>query len=353
MDKKYIQDRIRGSLIGGAAGDALGYPVEFMDIRIIRYRYGMGGITRYDTRQCQGEDVAEISDDTHMTMFTACGLLNSTKTGGGMLSSIRRAYIEWYFTQTGVMNKEANDCWIMQLPELYSLRAPGNTCMTSLSRISEGYEAVNFSKGCGGIMRIAPIALYGAAGCRMDIRDTCRLAAGASKLTHQHPLGYIPSALVAHIIYRLANDANPTREACIEYVKEGLEMISEMYSELPGYVEEFSKLILRAINVSASSTEDIIVIENSLGEGWTAEETAAIAIYCALKYFGDFEGALRASVNHHGDSDSTGAVTGNVLGAALGYEAIPQFYKNKLELHDVILHIADDLYRGEETPYRK
>ena len=56
-----------------------------------------------------------------------------------------------------------------------------------------------------------------------------------------------------------------------------------------------------------------------------------------------------AAVNHGGDSDSTGAVTGNILGAAVGYDAIPQFFKDDLELHDVILHMADDLYRGEVT----
>ena len=62
-----------------------------------------------------------------------------------------------------------------------------------------------------------------------------------------------------------------------------------------------------------------------------------------------FEEAMIAAVNHGGDSDSTGAVTGNILGAAIGYEAIPQFFKDDLELHDVILHMADDLYRGEVT----
>jgi ADP-ribosylglycohydrolase len=56
-----------------------------------------------------------------------------------------------------------------------------------------------------------------------------------------------------------------------------------------------------------------------------------------------------ASVNHAGDSDSTGAVTGNILGAALGYEAIPQHFKNDLEMHELILHMADDLHRGEVT----
>jgi ADP-ribosylglycohydrolase len=56
-----------------------------------------------------------------------------------------------------------------------------------------------------------------------------------------------------------------------------------------------------------------------------------------------------ASVNHAGDSDSTGAVTGNLLGAALGYEAIPQYFKDDLEMHELILHMADDLYSGEIT----
>ena len=64
---------------------------------------------------------------------------------------------------------------------------------------------------------------------------------------------------------------------------------------------------------------------------------------------GCFEGALIAAVNHGGDSDSTGAVTGNILGAAIGYDAIPQHFKDDVELHDVILRVADDLWRGEEV----
>lgn len=100
-------------------------------------------------------------------------------------------------------------------------------------------------------------------------------------------------------------------------------------------------------------TDDVRAIEDELGGGWVAEETVAIAIYCALTYFENFERAMIAAVNHAGDSDSTGAVTGNLLGAAIGYDAIPQFYKDDLELHDVILHIADDLYLGKTTSYQK
>ncbi len=68
----------------------------------------------------------------------------------------------------------------------------------------------------------------------------------------------------------------------------------------------------------------------------------------------DEQKALRKSsslsdVYHGGNSDSTGAVTGNILGATIGYEVIPQFYKDDLVMHDLILHMADDLYRGDVT----
>lgn len=83
-----------------------------------------------------------------------------------------------------------------------------------------------------------------------------------------------------------------------------------------------------------------------LGPGWCGDEALAVAIYCALKYEHDFDKALIAAVNHGGDSDSTGAITGNILGAYLGLSAIPEKYIMNLELLDVITEIADDLYYG-------
>ena len=85
---------------------------------------------------------------------------------------------------------------------------------------------------------------------------------------------------------------------------------------------------------------------HQLGEGWVAEETLGISLYCALKYQNDFSAGIIASVNHKGDSDSTGAVTGNILGALVGYDAIEEKWKKNLELHDVILEMADDLCHG-------
>ena len=72
----------------------------------------------------------------------------------------------------------------------------------------------------------------------------------------------------------------------------------------------------------------------------------AIAIYCSLKYENDFSKGIIAAANHSGDSDSTAAVTGNILGALLGYNAIEEKWKVRLELKDVILEMADDLCFG-------
>ena len=351
-------DKIRGSLIGGAIGDALGYPVEFIDsFASIQKCYGDAGITRFDTSlwwtdELDGNGKAVVSDDTQMTLFTACGLLNAKKNDSEMLPSICRAYIEWYTTQVQCKENRFNECWIRTIPELNVRRAPGNTCITSLANILAGRDTSNTSKGCGGVMRIAPIALYGAAQSRIsDIEVIDRLAADASEITHQHPLGYIPSALVAHVIYRLLEDENPSREATETYIEEGLTTLHKLYPENLKEVDYFTLLVNKAVELSHQDKDDVETIETELGGGWVAEETVAIAIYATLKYFDNFEKAMVASVNHAGDSDSTGAVTGNILGAAIGYDAIPNYYKEVLQFRDLILHIADDLYNGETSPY--
>lgn len=349
-----IQDRIRGSLIGGAIGDALGYPVEFIySFEGIQGRYGERGITRLDTKQFWLDDEeqsgkAVVSDDTQMTLFTANGILNAKRQKIGMKYGICLAYIEWYLTQIGKKSGKYKDCWIGSLPELNKRRAPGNTCMTSLNDIYRGKDPINNSKGCGGVMRIAPIPLYAAVDNRMDILEADKLAGDAAEITHQHPLGYIPASLMSHVIYRLALDGHPTKEDLIAYVLEGLGKLGDLFPQHHQEVLEMMGMARVAIDLSANDQSDLQNI-GALGGGWVGDEALAIALYCAIRHFDDFEQAIIAAVNHGGDSDSTGAVTGNILGAAVGYEAIPQFFKHDLELHDVILHIADDLYRGVVT----
>ena len=100
--EKYL-DKIRGSLIGGAVGDALGYAVEFMDEGYIFSKYGEDGITEYDIDPVSGK--ALISDDTQMTLFTANGILvGETRLamrgiGGVPHMYMQHAYLDWLRTQ--------------------------------------------------------------------------------------------------------------------------------------------------------------------------------------------------------------------------------------------------------------
>lgn len=368
LDINMQKDKIRGSLIGGAVGDALGYPVEFISSYAgIKKRYGENGITRLDTTNwCLFEEnkcnKALISDDTQMTLFTACGLLNAKAQSKVPKYAICAAYLEWYNTQYGRKSNCNKDCWITDVPELNKRRAPGNTCITALQDIRSGKKAYNHSKGCGGVMRTAPIALYGAVWNNeserellevrlSNIKDVDVLAADAAEITHKHPLGWLPSALEAHIIYRIMQNDNPTVDDFKVYLAEGYDVLLSLYPNEIANITELKTLTDKALALVDSPAPDVENIE-AIGEGWTGDEALAMAIYCTAKYFNNFEQAMIASVNHKGDSDSIGAITGNILGAVVGYDAIPQFFKDYVELHDVILHVADDLWRGEVTMFK-
>lgn len=345
------RDAIRGCLFGGAVGDALGYPIEFWQESQIFEHFGLVGITQYVTSKKTGK--ALISDDTQMTLFTANGLLVGDTRGckKGVRGNVALAYQDWLFTQNASYEQreesgEIHFSWLCDVPELYACRAPGTTCLSALTQLKHGdhisdyiAEPRNDSKGCGGVMRIAPLALQG----QSEIERADMEAAQVAAITHGHSLGYMPAAVLCHIIHRIVfpGEKKMTLREIILEAKQTAETIFAGDEHL----KELSDLIDRAIERSENGLGDLENI-HALGEGWVAEETLAIAVYCSLRYENDFSGGVIAAVNHNGDSDSTGAVTGNILGALVGYEAIEEKWKKDLECADVILEMADDLCHG-------
>ena len=101
-------------------------------------------------------------------------------------------------------------------------------------------------------------------------------------------------------------------------------------------------MIRKAADLAGEEVDDLDAIRQ-LGQGLVGDEALAIAIYCCLKYSDDLRRALISAVNHSGDSDSTGAIAGNILGAYLGYEAIPDEWIQKIELQELILKEAEDI----------
>ena len=187
-------------------------------------------------------------------------------------------------------------------------------------------------------MRIAPFALY----YNVDIREMDKEAAQIAAVTHGHSLGYMPAAVLCHIINRIVyGDRNTGLK---ETVIEARDTVRELFAD-DEHIGELTDIIDLAVSLSENDDSDLQNISR-IGQGWVAEETLGIAIYCSLRHTDDFSAGIIAAVNHSGDSDSTGAVTGNILGALLGYEAIDAKWKEKLELREIILEIARDICQG-------
>lgn len=339
-----LQDKCRGSLVGGAVGDALGYAVEFDSLREIRRKYGKDGIRNYELEN----GVAVFSDDTQMSLFTAEGLLNGRADGAvwdtELLPYVREAYVNWYFTQTAHPLAFKSD-WLTHISNLWERRAPGNTCMSALSVISttDSRPVANNSKGCGGVMRVAPIGIYSAAHNReIDMVKAGFLAGAASDLTHKHPLSTFASMAHAMIVADCISHDNVDREKFRFIVIHRVFKLLELHYKDDDNLKDLKTQVEKALDLAESDELDTEGVRK-LGEGWVGDEALSIAVFCVMRYIDDFQKCIVCAVNHDGDSDSTGAIAGNIIGAILGYSKIPLNYLTTLELHDVIVSVADDL----------
>ena len=335
MTDPKLASKFRGCLLGGAVGDALGYPVEFWNDDDILNHFGDVGIaTLSQAAALDGTPQALISDDTQMTLFTADGLIDALKTEGKPdRYAMHDAYMEWLATQTG-KRPSAPRMPMFQVEALHHRRAPGNTCLGALAsgQIATMECPVNHSKGCGGVMRVAPVGLLPLPG-----HDVAMAAAEAAALTHGHPMGFLSAALLALIVHEATYSDCESLATCVAAANLQMRRTLSRSGALCDGVD-------RAMALAAREDIDERRALYSLGRGWVGEEALYIAVFCALRYADDFAGAIRTAVNHEGDSDSTGAIAGNILGAWLGQSAVETaFDVMYLEMRDVITSQADRL----------
>ena len=356
------KERIYGCMVGGAVGDALGYAVEFEKWPYIERKYGPKGITRFELGP---EGKALISDDTQMSLFTANGILIGMTRGytRGIMARpdtyCAHTYLDWLVTQDSLPSdcKMHHASWLNHVPRLHARRSPGNTCLSALISVARKEPVVNNSCGCGGVMRTAPIALICAQHSYADgnLLKSDLVAAEAARITHKHPLGFIPSAILNHMLMLMMHSPEDRQPLPEYFAQEALKAVPDIISEEDGdksyqelwhqHLAKQRELIIKAIDLAHTDIPDHTAIEQ-IGGGWTGHEALAIAIYSAVKHSDSFEDAIISSVNHSGDSDSTGAICGNIMGSLLGRSAIPDHYTRDLELLDVIEEMSEDIYTG-------
>lgn len=234
-----------------------------------------------------------------MPLFTAEALIRASHRAdelgfGSLLEVTRRACLRWLHTQGRPVSDEfVLSGWLVQVPGLHAQRAPVNTCLSALEACARNTEfrAENDSKGCGGVMRMAPVGLAR----DIDVFKTgCDLAA----ITHGHPTGQLAAGYFAEVVARLLDGLELEAAAEMALTRLGRDPASA----------ETGKAVEAALSLARRGRPSAEAVE-SLGQGWVAEEALAIGLYCAL-VAEDFRHGVLLAVNHSGIRTAPGRSPG-------------------------------------------
>ena len=341
-----LESRFEGALLGGACGDALGYPVEHKVHSQIVSIYGENGIQKMEVSDT-GE--ALITDDTQMTIYTAQGLIHAAENNCGFsetVSEVHKSYLRWIGS---LLHNE------LEIAQLYQSLYPGKdllynnllekeenaglaskmcrggstfTALLSGNKYSPSNPATEGVR-CGTTMRSAPIALY----CYQNPELAFSLACECAALTHGHRSAYLSAGVMCMLM---------------SYLLSGMEMREAIDTTL-AYLEKQDNsssllgVLRKGIALAESPCPKPVEDIQKIGLGWRADENLAIVLYCCVRFGKNIRDALIACVNHDGDSDSVAAVCGNVMGAYVGREGLPEEYVNCVQFKDLLVSQANRL----------
>ncbi|MCC7200546.1 MAG: ADP-ribosylglycohydrolase family protein [Gammaproteobacteria bacterium] len=315
-----LASRELACLLGGAIGDALGYRVEFDSKLSMQAKYGRTGLHLSEAR-----GPLEVSDDTQMTLFTLEGQRRALESGKPLLDCLRKSYLDWFDTQIPGFDATGRQGLVLHR-SLHRAQAPGNTCLSALAAGGRGTpdDPANSSKGCGGVMRVAPLGFLGEGHDDAAVYD---IGVAAAALTHGHPDGYAPAGAMALAVRRLLRDADWP-----EVIEAGLEAVG-VHPTARG-----TTALLRSVRDALAG--DVTPRDPaSFGPGWVGDEALAVGLHAAATRT-SFESAIEAAAFHDGDSDSTAAIAGQLYGARHGLAALPASAVYRLDVLEPLLELA-------------
>jgi ADP-ribosylglycohydrolase len=299
----------RAVIFGLALGDALGWPVEFLELPHIRAKYGRQGITA-------PPDPALITDDTQMSAAVAEALVEAGEADlDTLMQAVARRFIAW------------------KKDPITPTRAPGTTSIRGVNALEYGAPwreaGVKDSKGCGSCMRVAPIGYF----YQHAPATLMSVARAQGWMTHRHPAADAACVGAAHLV-KLGLDGVAAQEypARLRAVTDGLS-------------DEFDAALGRVIEALDWPDEETALnhIGPTRGGGWIAEEAVAMALYCVLKRPDDYAAAVTLGANISGDSDTVASLAGAIMGARLGLDSLPSDWIARLENREYLEGLADRL----------
>ena len=280
MELPTLRDRVRGTAIGAAIGDALGMPLEFGPRR---------PADRLVRDMLPGRlPAGTFTDDTEMALALADSLLAHRPLDPADLAQRFVAWLQAGPPDVGIHTRDV-------LSRIHAGQ-PWQEAVTAVQRQKPD------SAGNGSVMRCWPVALA-------HWNDLDQLLAGSrlqSRVTHPHAECEAGSAFVNAVLYYLLHSLTP-REAVVEALQ-----VVDVPAPLRAIIEQ----------APARHRDEL---KNS---GWV-RHTVESAVW-GLLTTGSFEEAVVQVVNLGSDADTAGTVVGALAGAAYGLDAIPARWRQAL-----------------------
>ena len=336
-----LTNRIIASFYGLAFGDALGHPLATLSFEELRKNFP-DGIESLDFDPSEKKYI--VGDDTQMALFTSLAMRNSISSESFRTEIIR--HLGFWFDDP-LSNRHASQ---------HTLNA--------LEKLKKGIHwtaAANLSMNrCDVLARGSAVAYWMARD--NDCRKSWNLAFLQASVTHAHPAAVVASALFNEALIWLLNNKNPQKlNAHLIMSLTAMEQcwnsnLMENLWQLPGFTSP-SEFLRKGIKECRKKIESVIQeLQNKnphftdpselFGEGWTADEALAISLYCFLTNTDSPEDAVRSAVLANGPSDTLGALTGALAGAATGSEGWPADWYTKIEYKDELLEMSRIIGRG-------
>ena len=312
-------EKLQEIIQAGAIGDAFGYQVEFDNIIRIIDKYGSNGI-KYKI-----SDELPASDDTQMTLFLWEGVNeyikdNSQYDLNSFIILAHKYFKNWYRTQTTKYNEDIKE-GLLSYKSLFKRQAPGTTCMTALGNHASRsvHMKINDSKGCGNVMRVAPLILL-KSHYSLTSEQLFEVAVHQAAITHGNDEGMSATGFFTLLLDDLKN-----KNGFDFSFKNALNITEKLKPN--GFVE-YIKQIYKKCNENNLFEQDELIKE--IGSGWIADEAVGVALYCSIKAQ-KFSDCLEVSTNHSGDSDSTASMAAQLYVAHHGLNKEDILFKTDLD----------------------
>jgi ADP-ribosylglycohydrolase len=321
-----MKEKVLGSLVGVALGDALGMPTEFMTYRAIRDVYGK-----------VQELVAPHKDHYHHPYLTRGQITDDTEQTLALLDALFR-----HRTLNAEVAAEALVTWATER-DVFKSTYLGPSSKKALQRLLDGDNPEQtgfFGTTIGGAMRMLPVALF----CMHNPEKTVEVAATVSMPTHGTNLAISGAASMAAGLVESFREGSD-KETVIDAACLGAEQGLNYGYPYPG--PSISKRIRWALDIS-NSEQDLenatAALYDYVGVDMVPHEILPVVFALFARPEEPME-LLVAAANIGGDTDTIAALLGSLLGAFHGVSVFPESMwreieaVNKIDLEGYVLQI--------------